>query len=77
LNVLDGAFVDPLKVYKFDGGTTEIVYVCISLEPHPSVLTFYRTAYASFGGLLMSLTGSHRHMTSIVLGDPVYVLLRK
>ncbi|THH20001.1 hypothetical protein EW146_g1264 [Bondarzewia mesenterica] len=35
------------------------------------------TAYASFGGLLMSLTGSYRHMTSIVLGDPVYLLLRK
>jgi len=35
------------------------------------------TAYASFGGLLMSLTGSFRHMTNIVLGDPVYILLRK
>jgi len=35
------------------------------------------TAYASFGGLLMSLTGSFRHMTSIVLGDPVYLLMRK
>ncbi|OSX67662.1 hypothetical protein POSPLADRAFT_1129609 [Postia placenta MAD-698-R-SB12] len=48
------------KVYRFDGGTAEIV-----------------TAYASFGGLLMSLTGSFRHMTSIVLGDPLYILLRK
>ncbi|KAK0208590.1 hypothetical protein DFS33DRAFT_458956 [Desarmillaria ectypa] len=47
------------KVYKFDGGTAEIV-----------------TAYASFGGLLMSLTGSFRHMTSIVLGDPIYLLMR-
>lgn len=37
----------------------------------------YSTAYASFGGLLMSLTGSFRHMTNIVLGDPVYILLRK
>ncbi|KAH9946777.1 hypothetical protein B0H21DRAFT_778895 [Amylocystis lapponica] len=35
------------------------------------------TAYASFGGLLMSLTGSFRHMTGIVLGDPVYILMRK
>ncbi|KXN89876.1 DNA-directed RNA polymerases I, II, and III subunit RPABC3 [Leucoagaricus sp. SymC.cos] len=35
------------------------------------------TAYASFGGLLMSLTGSFRHMTSIVLGDPIYLLVRK
>ncbi|PFH54625.1 hypothetical protein AMATHDRAFT_176 [Amanita thiersii Skay4041] len=48
------------KVYKFDGGTAEIV-----------------TAYASFGGLLMSLTGSFRHMTGIVLGDPIYLLMRK
>jgi len=35
------------------------------------------TAYASFGGLLMSLTGSFRHMTNIVLGESVYVLLRR
>ncbi|KAJ6604334.1 hypothetical protein DFH09DRAFT_898411 [Mycena vulgaris] len=35
------------------------------------------TVYASFGGLLLSLTGSFRHLTSIVLGDPVYVLMRK
>ncbi|KAI0762885.1 RNA polymerase I [Fomes fomentarius] len=48
------------KVYRFDGGSAEIV-----------------TAYASFGGLLMSLTGSHRHMTNIVLGDPVFILLRR
>ncbi|KAH7915390.1 RNA polymerase I [Hygrophoropsis aurantiaca] len=48
------------KVYKFDGGTAEIV-----------------TAYASFGGLLLSLTGSFRHLTSVVLGDPVYILIRK
>ncbi|KJA26186.1 hypothetical protein HYPSUDRAFT_84971 [Hypholoma sublateritium FD-334 SS-4] len=48
------------KIYKFDGGSGEIV-----------------TAYISFGGLLMSLTGSFRHMTSIVLGDPIYLLTRK
>ncbi|RPD82658.1 hypothetical protein L226DRAFT_549318 [Lentinus tigrinus ALCF2SS1-7] len=48
------------KVYRFDGGSAEVV-----------------TAYASFGGLLMSLTGSHRHMTNIVLGDPVFILLRR
>ncbi|KAI0307976.1 RNA polymerase [Multifurca ochricompacta] len=34
------------------------------------------TAYASFGGLLMSLTGSFRHMTNIVLDDPVFLLMR-
>ena len=37
----------------------------------------YSTAYASFGGLLMSLTGSFRHMTNVVLGESVYVLLRR
>ncbi|KAJ7357052.1 hypothetical protein B0H14DRAFT_2671930 [Mycena olivaceomarginata] len=35
------------------------------------------TAYASFGGLLLSLTGSFRHLTSIVLGESIYVLMRK
>ncbi|GJJ09498.1 hypothetical protein Clacol_003721 [Clathrus columnatus] len=35
------------------------------------------TVYASFGGLLMSLTGSHRHLQNIVLGDPVYLLMRR
>ncbi|KAL5495286.1 RPB8 [Sanghuangporus weigelae] len=35
------------------------------------------TAYLSFGGLLMTLTGSYRHMTGIVLGDPVYLLMRR
>ncbi|KAJ7130051.1 hypothetical protein C8R43DRAFT_1239954 [Mycena crocata] len=49
------------KVYKFDSGTN----------------TELVTAYASFGGLLLSLTGSHRHLTSVVLGEPVYVLMRK
>ncbi|TFL06636.1 RNA polymerase [Pterulicium gracile] len=49
------------KIYKFDGGTTSEVV----------------TVYASFGGLLMSLTGSFRHMSNIILGDPVYLLLRK
>ncbi|KAG1735606.1 RNA polymerase I [Suillus paluster] len=35
------------------------------------------TAYASFGGLLLSITGSYRHLTNVVLGNPMYVLLRK
>ncbi|KAF8078456.1 hypothetical protein FPV67DRAFT_1557781 [Lyophyllum atratum] len=65
------------KVYKFDGGTTGN---CVCTPSFRLILIFqlvYRTAYASFGGLLMSLTGSFRHMTSIVLGDPVYLLMRK
>ncbi|KAI6136770.1 RNA polymerase I [Pisolithus sp. B1] len=35
------------------------------------------TVYASFGGLLLSLTGFFRHMANIVLGDPIFILLRK
>ena len=67
------------KVYKFDGGTSETVYAYLpcSISPIFLLKIVSRTAYASFGGLLMSLTGSFRHMTSIVLGDPVYLLMRK
>ncbi|KDQ08501.1 hypothetical protein BOTBODRAFT_179853 [Botryobasidium botryosum FD-172 SS1] len=35
------------------------------------------TAYASFGGLLMALTGSYRHMQRIVIGENVYLLMRR
>jgi DNA-directed RNA polymerase I, II, and III subunit RPABC3 len=68
------------RVYRFDPGTEDVVYV---LKFYPSKLLTcltpppLRTAYASFGGLLMSLTGSFRHMTNIVLGDPVFLLMRK
>lgn len=36
-----------------------------------------RTAYFSFGGLLMALRGSYRHLASVVVGENVYLLLRK
>lgn len=36
-----------------------------------------RTAYASFGGLLMALTGAYRHVSNITVGDNVYLLARK
>lgn len=35
------------------------------------------TAYASFGGLLMALTGAYRHVSSITVGDNVYLLARQ
>lgn len=35
------------------------------------------TAYISYGGLLMALSGNYRHMSGIVLGENVYLLLRK
>nr|ODN91547.1 DNA-directed RNA polymerase I, II, and III subunit RPABC3 [Cryptococcus depauperatus CBS 7855] len=35
------------------------------------------TAYFSFGGLLMALRGSYRHLAGVVVGENVYLLLRK
>jgi len=67
-----------LQIYKFDGESGEIVYVVFSwVNAQWFYSRTYSTAYISFGGLLMSLTGSYRHMTSIVLGDPIYLLMRK
>ena len=66
------------RVYRFDPGTGEVVYVSSVFICRTAIdARSFRTAYASFGGLLMSLTGSFRHMTNIVLGDPVFLLMRK
>jgi DNA-directed RNA polymerase I, II, and III subunit RPABC3 len=35
------------------------------------------TAYCSFGGLLMALRGSYRHLANVVVGENVYLLMRK
>ncbi len=40
-------------------------------------LTRSRTAYFSFGGLLMALRGSYRHLANVVVGENVYLLMRK
>lgn len=34
------------------------------------------TVYGSFGGLLMALTGSFRHLSKITVGANVYLLMR-
>lgn len=34
------------------------------------------TVYGSFGGLLMALTGSYRHLSKITVGTNVYLLIR-
>ncbi len=34
------------------------------------------TVYGSFGGLLMALTGSYRHLSGITIGEYVYLLIR-
>lgn len=36
-----------------------------------------RTAYASFGGLLMALSGSYRHISGVSVGEYVYLLIRR
>ncbi|GAA5864571.1 hypothetical protein JCM3774_005170 [Rhodotorula dairenensis] len=35
------------------------------------------TAYVSFGGLLMALTGDYRHISSVTVGEYIYLLLRR
>ncbi|KAG8900204.1 DNA-directed RNA polymerases I, II, and III subunit RPABC3 [Tulasnella sp. 408] len=35
------------------------------------------TVYASFGGLLMALAGSFRHLQNIVIGENIYLLMRR
>jgi hypothetical protein len=37
---------------------------------------FCRTAYLSFGGLLMALRGSYRHLQELVIGENVYLLIK-
>lgn len=34
------------------------------------------TVYASFGGLLLALTGSYRHLSNLAVGSNVYLLIR-
>ena len=36
-----------------------------------------RTAYFSYGGLLMALRGSYRHLSKLVVGENIYLLIRK
>ena len=35
------------------------------------------TAYFSYGGLLMALRGSYRHLSKLVVGENIYLLIRK
>ncbi|GAA5876185.1 hypothetical protein JCM16303_007049 [Sporobolomyces ruberrimus] len=35
------------------------------------------TVYVSFGGLLMALTGSYRHVSGVTVGEYIYLLVRK
>jgi DNA-directed RNA polymerase I, II, and III subunit RPABC3 len=35
------------------------------------------TAYISYGGLLMALRGSYRHLANVVVGENVFLLMRK
>lgn len=35
------------------------------------------TAYISFGGLLMALTGDYRHISKVTVGEYIYLLVRR
>ncbi|GAA6005719.1 hypothetical protein JCM10207_005307 [Rhodosporidiobolus poonsookiae] len=35
------------------------------------------TAYISFGGLLMALTGNYNHMEGVTVGEQIYLLIRR
>ncbi|CAO1637326.1 unnamed protein product [Sympodiomycopsis kandeliae] len=48
------------KIYKYDEGTS------------PEAVT----VYGSFGGLLLALTGSYRHLSNVMVGSNVYLLMR-
>lgn len=50
------------KVYKFDD------------NQKGEAMT---TAYMSFGGLLLALRGSYRHLANVVIGENIYLLMRK
>ncbi|KAK1921991.1 DNA-directed RNA polymerases i, ii, and iii 17.1 kda polypeptide [Papiliotrema laurentii] len=50
------------KIYKFDDSVSGDAQT---------------TAYFSFGGLLMALRGSYRHLSAVVVGEDVYLLIRK
>ncbi|CAD6586047.1 MAG: DNA-directed RNA polymerases I, II, and III subunit RPABC3 [Tremellales sp. Tagirdzhanova-0007] len=50
------------KIYKFDDSSQGDAQT---------------TAYFSFGGLLMALRGSYRHLANVVVGENVYLLMRK
>lgn len=50
------------KVYKFDD----------SLKGENMT-----TAYFSWGGMLMALRGSYRHLANVIVGENVYLLMRK
>lgn len=75
-----------MKIYKFEdvAGPEKDAYVLpsfIQLDLRLIILvgtrSTYRTVYISFGGLLMALRGSYRHLSNIVVGENVYCLIRK
>lgn len=36
----------------------------------------YRTAYLSFGGLLMALRGNYQYLSELVIGENVYLMIK-
>ncbi|KAJ9095672.1 hypothetical protein QFC21_005544 [Naganishia friedmannii] len=52
----------PFKIYKFDDSRKG---------------DNQTTAYLSFGGLLMAIRGSYRHMSNLVINENIYLLIKK
>ena len=66
------------KIYKFDEEKQEVAYVyfysilCIVMFKY-----FHSTAYISFGGLLLAITGHVKYLSKLSVGDDIYLLIRK
>ncbi|KAI8144407.1 RNA polymerase [Fennellomyces sp. T-0311] len=58
------------KVYRYDDSATGSGASTVSAGQRVSV-------YISFGGMLMCLEGDYRHLQKIVVGEHVYLLMRK
>ncbi|KAK0546103.1 DNA-directed RNA polymerases I, II, and III subunit RPABC3 [Tilletia horrida] len=76
-----GASVQEREPWRMDAGNAGIAddfdYVMYGKvykydEGHSEIVT----VYASFGGLLMALTGHYRHLSNVSIGANVYLLLR-
>jgi hypothetical protein len=67
------------RVFKYEHLADRRVYVRAhaSRNRHGSVSAVCRAVVASFGGLLMMLSGEQRHLIRLHLDSAVYALLRK
>jgi DNA-directed RNA polymerase I, II, and III subunit RPABC3 len=70
------------KVDTREAGSKLILPRCFALFDYYQIFKYDDspsetvTVYASFGGLLMALTGSYRHLSSLTVGSNVFLLIR-